>query len=124
MPQKNFVHPYTYTVISEGMNYPLGCLRQNDWTGFLRGITDFCLLLDPELKAELREELKELHEMRYHDRALDQSKILDAADIIYTKLHEKGYILGTNMTPPDRDTGQLGGLAALKFGNKMRGENK
>lgn len=100
------------------MSYPLSCLRNNDWTGFLRAITDFCLILAPNEKQELKEELKVIRAMRYHDAPLDQEKILEAADAIFDKLHNAGYIVGSNMTPAQRPTGDLGGLRELKFNKR------
>lgn len=110
MSQKNFIHPYIFFVTEFGLSDPLEKLRENDWTGALRSLTDFCLALDPDIKELLKAEIDELRLWRYKNQGIDEAKLIETFDKIFNALHAAGYFLGAKMIPPRKDQGNISDL--------------
>jgi hypothetical protein len=106
--QKNFVHPFTFTVTAFGLEYPTSRLRENDIRSWIFGLADFTLMLDPEIKQTLKKEIAYLESVRYGEVGIDRTTELECRKIageIYNALHEAGYFLAAKMTPPTRKGG-------------------
>ncbi len=116
--KKDFIHPYTFTIVAFGLEEPISKLRQNDYTGFLRSLTDFCLILDPDIKEVLAEEIADLRSMRYGEESLDEDKLIQISEKIYNALHDEGYFATAKNGPATRTTG----IEALETKMKEREE--